>query len=69
MYGRFFLKLFFCVLQQTESHIGLEQYEDEQTMSEFRFLGELNLVGIPACLAQHLMVFSAGLINVKMFNE
>lgn len=33
--GRFF----FRVLQQTERHIGSEQYEGEQTMSEFRIFG------------------------------
>lgn len=31
--------------------------KDEQPMPEFRFMGELNLVGMPACKAQHLMVF------------
>ncbi len=47
----------------------LNNAKDEQPMPEFRFMGELNLVRMPACKAQHLMVFSAGLINVKMFNE
>ncbi len=35
--------LVFCVQQKKETHTGLEQLEDEETMTGFSFLGQLSL--------------------------
>ncbi len=35
--------IFFHILQEKESHAGLEQHENEFMMTEFKFLGDLTI--------------------------